>query len=151
MAEAEAQLAKVDEALATVASQAALNAPRSNVGGDSWLRAGEVAFWLGDTARAIRLLSKEYVKLPRHNLLLGQAYERERNLAEARASYTRVVESTGLDRACLGPPDRAGEAGGDRPVTDVRLPDEADHHAVRRCRLSMSVRSLPASWWVLGT
>jgi len=31
---------------------------------------------------------------PRHNLLLGRAYEREHNLAEARAAYTRVIEST---------------------------------------------------------
>jgi tetratricopeptide (TPR) repeat protein len=94
MAEAEAQVAKVDQLLATVAPPAAPNAPRSNAGAESILPAGELAFWLGDTARAIPLLSAEYVKLPRHNLLLGQAYEREQKLAEARAAYTRVVEST---------------------------------------------------------
>jgi tetratricopeptide (TPR) repeat protein len=96
MAEAEAQVAKVDEVLATVALPAAPNAPHSNVSGGFMLPTGEVAFWLGDTARAIRMLSTEYLKLPRHNLLLGQAYEREQSLAEARAAYTRVVESTVL-------------------------------------------------------
>jgi|KBSSwiStaDraftv2_1062776.scaffolds.fasta_scaffold506226_2 hypothetical protein len=57
---------------------------------------GEVAFWLGDTSRAIRLLSTEDLKFTRHELLLGQAYEREQNVVEARAAYKRVVESTDL-------------------------------------------------------
>ena len=93
MAEAKAQVAKVDKVLVALAPPGLLDAPGANASSDSMLPIGEVAFWLGDTALAIRALSTEYVKLPRHNLLLGQAYERVKNLAEARAAYTRVVES----------------------------------------------------------
>ena len=55
--------------------------------------AGELAFWLGDTARAIRAMTPMTVKLPRHHLMLGQAYEKEGNVAAARDAYRRIVES----------------------------------------------------------
>ena len=51
---------------------------------------------------AIRLLVDEEVMYPRHNLLLGRAYEREQNLAKARAAYTRVIESTSVVSIELG-------------------------------------------------
>jgi hypothetical protein len=73
-----------------------LKAVSLNASRELMLSEGEVAFWLGDTSRAIRLLSTEDVKSTHHNLLLGQAYEREQNLVEARAAYSRVVESTEL-------------------------------------------------------
>ena len=60
------------------------------------LPASEVAFWLGDTGAAIRLLADEEIMSPRHHLLLGRAYEGEHDLAKARAAYTRVVESASV-------------------------------------------------------
>ena len=96
MAEAEAEARRIDEVLAAIASAAGLTAVSLHPTRDLMLPEGEVAFWLGDTSRAIRLLSTEDVKSAHHNLLLGQAYEREQHLAEARAAYTRVVESTEL-------------------------------------------------------
>jgi tetratricopeptide (TPR) repeat protein len=92
MAEAEAQAKKIDDVVESATGRASSLNPHREL----MLPEGEVAFWLGDIARAIRLLSTEGVKSPRHNLLLGQAYEREHNLAEARAAYTRVGESTNL-------------------------------------------------------
>lgn len=96
MAEAETEAGKIDQVLAAIASAAGLNAVSLNPSRELMRPEGEVAFWLGDTSRAIRLLSAEDVQFTRHNLLLGQAYEREQNLVGARAVYTRVVESTNL-------------------------------------------------------
>jgi tetratricopeptide (TPR) repeat protein len=55
--------------------------------------AGEVAFWLGDLPRAIAAMAPMSVKLPRHHLMLGQAYEKQGDLNAARESYRRIVES----------------------------------------------------------
>ena len=96
MAEAEARAKKIGEVVAAFASAAGSGAASLNPSRELMLPKGEVAFWLGDTSRAIQLLSSEDVTFTRHNLLLGQAYEREQNLAEARAAYARVVESTNL-------------------------------------------------------
>jgi len=96
MAEAEAEARRIDEVVAAFASAAGLKAVSLKPRRELMLPQGEVAFWLGDTSRAIRLLSTDDFKVPRHNLLLGQAYEREKHLVEARAAYTRVVESTEL-------------------------------------------------------
>ena len=96
MAEAEAKAKEIGEVLATFASAAGSGPPSLNPGRELMLPGGEVAFWLGDTGGAIRLLATRDFRSPRHNLLLGQAYEREQNLAEARAAYTRVLESTEL-------------------------------------------------------
>jgi tetratricopeptide (TPR) repeat protein len=96
MAEAEVQAKKTAEFIATLASAAGSGAPSFDPRRELMLSEGEVAFCLGDTGRAIRLLETEGFRVPRHNLLLGQAYEREQHLAEARAAYTRVVESTEL-------------------------------------------------------
>ena len=93
--EAEAQAKQIDEALATFASATGTTvslSPRRELN----LPESEVAFWLGDTGGAIRLLVDEEVMSPRHNLLLGRAYEREHNFAKARAAYTRVIESTSV-------------------------------------------------------
>ena len=94
LGEAETHLAKLDRLNATVAPPAAPGAPGPTAAIDSLLPAAEAAFWLGDTARPIRVFTKEAGNLPHYNLLLGQAYERERRLIEARAAYKRVVEST---------------------------------------------------------
>jgi len=96
MAEAEAEAKQIDEVLAALASAAGLKAVSLNPSRELMLPEGEVAFWLGDTSRAIRLLSTQDVKFPHHSLLLGQACEREQDLVAARAAYTRVVESTEL-------------------------------------------------------
>ena len=93
MAEAEAQAKQIGGVLANFAS-ATGSTVSLNPGRELVLPEGEVAFWLGDTGGAIRLLADEEVMSPRHNLLLGRAYEREHHLAEARAAYTRVIEST---------------------------------------------------------
>ena len=58
--------------------------------------AGEASFWLGDTARAIRAMAPMTVKLPRHDLMLGQAYEKAGDLPAARAAYRRILDSTVL-------------------------------------------------------
>ena len=96
MAEAEAQAKQIGELLAALASAAGSGAVSFNPSRELMVAQGEVAFWLGDTGLAIQLLANQDVRYPRHNLLLGQAYEREHNLAEARAAYTRIVESTNL-------------------------------------------------------
>lgn len=111
MAEAEAEARKIDEVLAALSRAAGLNAVSLNPSRELIVPEGEVAFWLGDTSRAIRLLSTEHVKLTRHNLLPGQAYEREQNLVEARAAYARVVEST----------DLSIELAWARPIAQARL------------------------------
>jgi tetratricopeptide (TPR) repeat protein len=111
MAEAEAQAKKVDEVVAAFVAASGSGAASLNASRELMLPEGEVAFWLGDTGRAIRLLANEDVRFPRHNLLLGQAYEREQNHAEARAAYTRVVESTNLSI----------ELAWARPIAEARL------------------------------
>ncbi len=73
--------------------------------------AGELAFWLGDTARAIRAMTPMTVKLPRHHLMLGQAHEKEGNLAAARDAYRRIVESPVLSL----------ELAWARPLAEARL------------------------------
>ena len=96
MAEAQAEARRIDEMLAAIASAAGLSAVSLNPRRELMRPEGEVAFWLGDTSRAVRLLATEDFKSARHNLLLAQAYEHEQHLVEARAAYTRVVESTEL-------------------------------------------------------
>jgi len=93
MAEAEARAKQIGEVLATFAS-ATGSTVSLNPGRELVLPESEVAFWLGDTRGAIRLLANEEVMFPRYNLLLGRAHELEQNLAEARAAYTCVIEST---------------------------------------------------------
>ena len=93
--EAEAQAKQIDEALSTFAS-ATGTAVSLNPRRELMLPESEVAFWLGDTGGAIRLLAGEELMSPRHNLLLGQAYEREHHFAKARAAYTRVIELTSV-------------------------------------------------------
>ena len=96
MAEAEAEARQIDEVVGALASAAGLTAVSLQPKRELMLPQGEVAFWLGDTSTAIRLLSTEDVKFPHLTLLLGQAHEREQHLGEARAAYTRVVETTEL-------------------------------------------------------
>lgn len=94
MAEAQAELSRINALILEKApGPAPSSPPQANPYTEQILPMGEIAFWLGDMTLAIELLSAEYVKLPRHDLLLGQAYERERNLEAARAAYTRLVES----------------------------------------------------------
>lgn len=94
MAEAQAEASRIDEMLAAIASAAGLTAVSLHPRRELMRPEGEVAFWLGDTTRAAALLATDGFKSARHNLLLGQAFEREQHLVEARAAYTRVVEST---------------------------------------------------------
>ena len=135
MAEAEAQAKQTGEVLAAFASATGA-AVSLNPSRELLVAQGEVAFWLGDTVLAIQRLANADVKYPRHDLLLGQAYERENNLAEARAAYTRIVESTNLtiELAWARPvaqerltaigrqlPKRSGPAS-DPPARDGRVP-----------------------------
>jgi tetratricopeptide (TPR) repeat protein len=94
MGEAEIEARKIDQLLAALAAAAGLKAVSLNPSRELMRPEGEAAFWLGDNRRALRLLSAVDFKFTRDNLLLGQAYERDQNLVEARAAYTRVVEST---------------------------------------------------------
>ena len=73
--------------------------------------AGEVAFWLGDTAAAIRAMAPMGIKLARHNFMLGQAYEKEGNVAAARDAYRRLADSVilSIDLAWA------------RPIAEARL------------------------------
>lgn len=96
MAEAEAQAKAVGEVVAAFAAAAESGPPSLNPSRELSAPEGEVAFWLGDTSRAIQLLSRSDVTSTHHDLLLGQAYEREHNIAAARAAYSRVVASTNL-------------------------------------------------------
>jgi tetratricopeptide (TPR) repeat protein len=111
MAEAEAEAKKIDEVVAAFASAAGSGPPSLNPSRELMAPEGEIAFWLGDTSRAIQLLSRADLKSTHHDLLLGQAYEREQNLAEARAAYTRVVESN----------DLSIELAWARPIAEARL------------------------------
>jgi len=78
---------------------------------------GEVAFWLGDTGGAIRLLADKRSCSRVTICCFGRAYEREHNLAEARAAYTRVIESTTVSiELAWARPIAQEEARSDRPV-----------------------------------
>ena len=76
------------------------------------LPAGEVAYWLGDMPRAISTLSSlKNMPLLRAALILGQAYEQQRDLPRAREQYRRIVDSKvhGVELALL------------RPIAEARL------------------------------
>jgi tetratricopeptide (TPR) repeat protein len=94
--EADAEAKKIDEMVAAIAAARGLTAVSLNASRELALTAGEVAFWLGDVATAIRLLSADDVRSTHQNLLLGQAYERAQNFVEARAAYGRIFESREL-------------------------------------------------------
>jgi tetratricopeptide (TPR) repeat protein len=96
IAEAEAQARNIQDAL--TAFTAATGADTGGLKPYDHLAptAGEVAFYLGDTAGAIRLLSNAPNKSPRFNLVLGQAYEREGQRNEARAAYAAVLKEGSL-------------------------------------------------------
>jgi hypothetical protein len=96
MAEAEAEAKTISDVVAAFVAAAGSGPPSLNPSRELMAPEGEVAFWLGDSTRAIQMLSGVDFKSTHHNLLLGQAYEREQKIAEARAAYTRVVESTEL-------------------------------------------------------
>jgi tetratricopeptide (TPR) repeat protein len=93
MRDAEAQLADAWKKLQAAAPS---DMPLPSLDGNAdemMFPAGELAFWLGDPARTIRAMAPLMVKLPRHNWLLGQAYEKVGDQASAREAYRRIVES----------------------------------------------------------
>jgi hypothetical protein len=96
MAEAEAQARNMQDVL--TAFTAATGADTGGLKPYDHLAptAGEVAFYLGDAAGAIRLLSTGPSRSPRYNLVLSQAYEREGKPSEARAVYAGVLKETTL-------------------------------------------------------
>jgi tetratricopeptide (TPR) repeat protein len=96
LAEARAQLSQMYKLALTRLPEPPPDLSFADVTDEMRMPAGEIAFWLGDMRRAIELLSAERVRLPRQGLLLGQAHEREGNVARARDAYTQVVENTVL-------------------------------------------------------
>jgi tetratricopeptide (TPR) repeat protein len=95
LAEADAQAKELGDVLARF-SQTTGTAVGLKPASELVLPKAEAAFWLGDTAEAVRLFATQALMAPRHQLLLAQACEREHKPAEARAAYIRVVESTQL-------------------------------------------------------
>jgi tetratricopeptide (TPR) repeat protein len=95
LAAAEAEAKELGDALTTFSSATGTKVGL-DPGGELAPSQAEVAYWLGDTSRTIRLLADQKLFNPRLNLALGQAYERQHELAQARAAYARVVESTEL-------------------------------------------------------
>lgn len=111
MAEAEAQARNMQDVL--TAFTAATGADTGGLKPYDHLAptAGEVAFYLGDAAGAIGLLTTGSSRSPRYNLVLGQAYEREGKPSEARAAYAGVLKETTLSI----------EAAWTLPIAQVRL------------------------------